>query len=91
MSTLREMRRAVNLTQTAAADALGVTQASLGAWERGEARPTLDKLQPMARLYGVSLEPLVAAIIGEGDDTHDRRIPPDEPGDQGGPRPAANM
>lgn len=83
MTTLREMRRAGNLTQVNAAAALGVTQASLGAWERGEARPTLEKLKPMARLYGVSLEALVAAIIGEGDDTHDRRIQPDAAGDQG--------
>lgn len=88
--TLKEMRRAANLTQTAGAAALGVSQASLGAWERGEARPTLDKLKPMAGLYGVSLEALVDAITGEGRDDHGQRIQREAQRVQGEACPAAD-
>ena len=88
--TLKEMRRAASLTQVNAAAAMGVSQAALGAWERGEARPTLDKLKPMAGLYGVSLEALVDAITGEGRETHGDRLQQPGPGVQGGGRPYAD-
>lgn len=71
------------LPQTKAAAALGVTQASLSAWERGAAAPTIDKLKPMAGLYGVSLDALVGAITGEGGEPYDSRIHPAEIRDQG--------
>ena len=60
--TLRDMRMSLMMSQAQAAASLGVSQPSLGAWERGEARPTIDKLKPMADLYHVSLETLVDAI-----------------------------
>ena len=63
--SLRQMREAMSLTQTQAAAFLGVSQASLGAWERGEARPSLEKITPLARLYGQPVEAVLLVIVGE--------------------------
>ena len=87
--TLKDMRRAAGLTQVASAAALGVTQASLWAWERGNARPTLEKLKPMAALYGVTLEALVGAITGE-EEPYGNRLLPSRPGYQGQESPATH-
>lgn len=84
---LKELRQAAGLTQTAAAGVLGVTQASLCAWEIGTARPALDKLRPIARLYNTTLEAALAAIIGEEDAPYVNIIPTARPTDKGGGRP----
>ena len=75
MNGMKELRKTAKMTQTAAAAALGVSQASLCAWENGAARPTLDKLKTIAGLYGCSLEAVVDAIIGKEAPGHVNSIP----------------
>ncbi len=69
--TIADMRRAADLTQTAAAEALGVSQAALAVWETGKAWPTLDKLKPLAELYGVTLGALVTALVAGKEAAHE--------------------
>ena len=43
--TLRNLRRAKNITQETLADYLGITPQSVGKWERGEGYPDITMLQ----------------------------------------------
>lgn len=61
---MRILRSASGLTQDAAAEACGVSQASLSRWERGEAAPPVDFIAKLAEIGGISLDWLVR---GEGD------------------------
>ena len=61
--TLRDMRRAAGMTQTEVAGRLGISQASYAAWETGIARPTLEKLPPLANALGVGVDILLPALI----------------------------
>lgn len=54
MKKLAGLRVRAGLTQTDVAKVIGVTQGAISAWERGEKKPTLDKLPTLAKLYGVS-------------------------------------
>lgn len=58
---LRELRRARGLTLREAADASGLSASTLSRVEAGIRRPGLDLLLPLARLYRVSLDQIVAA------------------------------
>lgn len=49
---LRRLRQRMKLTQQAAADALGVKQASVSGWERGPDLPRVERLESIARKYG---------------------------------------
>lgn len=53
MKKLAGLRVRAGLTQTDVAKALGVTQGAISAWERGEKKPTLDRLPLLAKLYRV--------------------------------------
>nr|WP_325300370.1 helix-turn-helix transcriptional regulator [uncultured Dysosmobacter sp.] len=74
---LKEMRKAANLTQAAVATALGVTQAGISKWERGTDRPTVDKLRPLAILYGRPVAEVLDAILGKEAPDHVNSIPPE--------------
>lgn len=54
---LRELREARGLTQTALAEKIGgrAWQGKIGAWERGEIRPTVGMAQRIAAALDVSL------------------------------------
>lgn len=58
----KSRREACRLTQQQVADALGVTSASVSAWERGVAVPQVRMLTQMAALYRTSVAQLVKAI-----------------------------
>ena len=51
---LADARRARNLTQQAAADALGVSRTTITAMEKGDRRPRASELVSLARLYGAA-------------------------------------
>lgn len=49
MLKIRELRKAAKLTQTDIANAVGVTQPSVAAWEKGESQPRSGKIPVIAR------------------------------------------
>lgn len=61
--TLKDLRTAAGLTQTALASEIGSSQPSYSFWEAGRAWPTIDLLPALARAFGVTVDELVAALI----------------------------
>ena len=51
-------RKCAGFTQVEAADALGVTQEAICAWESGKAMPMARRMPEVAKLYGCKLEML---------------------------------
>lgn len=56
--TIKELRRAQNLTQDEVASALGVTYQSVSRWENGLSYPDITILPDIASFFGVTLEEL---------------------------------
>lgn len=50
---IRALREAKGLSQAELAEALGVDQTTISAWERGVAEPTLFNLRRLADVLGV--------------------------------------
>lgn len=63
MNGLKALRQRAGLTQEAAAGRLYVDRSTVAQWERGAARPSIDRLQPLARLYQVTTEQIIDAIL----------------------------
>ncbi len=57
---LMKLRKKRGMSQQQAATALGVTRQTVSNWECDQGAPALDKASELARLYGVSLDDLVA-------------------------------
>ena len=57
--TIRAARVNANLTQQAAAKALGISQNTLLGYEKGRKGPRIDMVQKMAKLYEVSMNDLI--------------------------------
>lgn len=53
------MRRKAGLLQGEVAEAMNVDRSTVSKWETDEAKPTVDKLIALARLYKCSLDDLV--------------------------------
>lgn len=64
--TLKEMRVRVNLKQEDVARKMNVDQAAISKWENGKNAPSRKYHKKLARLYGVSVEELLANY-GQGD------------------------
>lgn len=61
MNVMKERRlRGAIPTQHEVAVALGVKAASVSKWERGLSKPRADKLPIIAKLYGCTIEELLA-------------------------------
>ncbi|ACZ31249.1 transcriptional regulator, XRE family [Xylanimonas cellulosilytica DSM 15894] len=58
---LRAFRQALRLTLSDLAEQTGLTSSTISRLERSQIRPTLEQLLPLARVYGVPLDELVAA------------------------------
>lgn len=56
---LRIAREAANVTQLAAANAIGVARTTIVAIEQGERRVRIDELQKLAKLFGTSVNALL--------------------------------
>ena len=64
MNAMRERRlRGAVPTQREVAQALGVKESAVSKWERGLAKPRADKLPMIAKLYGCTIEELLADDI----------------------------
>ena len=57
VTTIRELRAAMGLTQAAAANALGVKPGTIAAYEAGRIHPSSEIIRKAHELYGVSLKP----------------------------------
>ena len=57
---LYELRKKAGLSQEGLADLLGVTRQAVSKWELDDALPDTDKLVPLARALGVSVDELLA-------------------------------
>jgi len=64
MNGFEYCRKRAGLTQAQAAQAMGVKQASVCAWETNRAYPTGKNIPKLAKLYGCSINDL---YIGAGD------------------------
>ena len=61
MNALKERRlRGAISTQTEVAAILGVKRATVSKWERGLSKPRIDRLPVIAKLYGCTIEELLA-------------------------------
>lgn len=61
MNVMRERRlRGAIPTQREVAKAVGVQESAVSKWERGLAKPRADKLPMLAKLYGCTIEELLA-------------------------------
>ena len=61
MNTMKERRlRGAIPTQREVAKVLGVKEAAVSKWERGLSKPRADKLPILAKLYGCTIEELLA-------------------------------
>lgn len=52
-------RKALNMTQMALADAMGVSFQAVSNWERGRSMPDIDKLPELAQALGLSIDELL--------------------------------
>ena len=56
---LRAVRQAKGLTLSAASRIVRVSAMTLGSWERGDRKPTLENLLHLCNRYDISIESLV--------------------------------
>lgn len=54
--TLKMLRIGKNLLQTDVANKLNVNRKTVSAWEQGKSLPTVDKIDAICELYGVSYD-----------------------------------
>lgn len=54
--SLKSARINAGLKQSDVADALGVSRKTIAAWENGRAVPSIDKVEPLCNLYGVTYD-----------------------------------
>lgn len=59
---LLELRKKKNLSQEDVADILGVSRQTISKWETGLSTPEFDKIEPLAKLFEVSVDELVTGI-----------------------------
>ena len=61
MNVMKERRlRGAIPTQREVAKILGIKESSISKWERGLSKPRADKLPMIAKLYGCTIEELLA-------------------------------
>lgn len=64
---IKEIRLNVNMTQDEMAQALYVTRQAVSRWENGETTPNPETLKRISKMFGVSLNRLLAAESGSDD------------------------
>jgi transcriptional regulator with XRE-family HTH domain len=58
-TVLKQLREKAGLNQSQLAERLGVDQASVSRWERGQGEPGVSMVKPLAAILGVSAESLI--------------------------------
>lgn len=59
---LRALRKSANLDQHEVASRLGIDSTSVSHWECGWARPNVEHLPTLLRMYSTTIEELVAGV-----------------------------
>ena len=59
-SVIKELRERKNLTQSALAEKLGVSDKTISKWETGRGYPDISLLEPLAVVFGVSVAELLS-------------------------------
>lgn len=59
---LKVLRVIANLTQAEVAEMLGVNQATVSDWERGQYKPSAASVSRLAEAYGVSVHEILKGI-----------------------------
>ncbi len=62
---LYALRKEKGMTQADLAQALGVTNKAVSKWETGEAMPETGLLLPLSRIFGVTVDELLAGKRAE--------------------------
>ena len=58
MTTVKELRQAMNITQKEIAKQMNVAQSTVCRWEGGNAKPPIDKIVKLAEILNVTVEEL---------------------------------
>ena len=56
MMRIRDLRTCAGMTQRELADKLGISGAAVAQWETGDKRPTVDNLERLADIFGVTVD-----------------------------------
>lgn len=72
MRKLRELRKAVGLTQGQAAAQIGVNQSSIAMWETGRNAPRMHRFRKIAEVYRCSIEELAEIVAKAESDSKTR-------------------
>ena len=63
MNVMRERRlKGAILTQKEVAEKLGVGVSAVNKWEQGQSKPRADRLPAIAKLYGCTVDELLAYV-----------------------------
>lgn len=65
MTNLQRIRKEKGMSQKELADALGVTQGTVSAWESGRWDPTVENLRAVTKVLGVTVDELIAEPLEE--------------------------
>ena len=57
------MRKEQNLTQKQLAEMLGITDKSISKWETGKGYPDISLLEPIAKVFGISITELISRSL----------------------------
>ena len=63
--SLKSARKAAGYKIKDVATIMRISESAVCNWEKGKAMPTADKLLPLAKLYGVSVEELLRKDEGD--------------------------
>ena len=61
MNELQRIRKEKGVSQQELADALGVTQGTISAWESGRWNPTVENLRAAAQFLEVTIDELIGS------------------------------
>ena len=64
---IKELRQNVNMTQDEMAQALFVTRQTVSRWENGDTTPNLETLKQISKMFGISLNHLLATARNSDD------------------------
>ena len=65
MTNLQKIRKAKGMSQKKLAEALGVTQGTISAWESGRWNPAIERVRAAAKVLCVTVDELIGEPLEE--------------------------